>query len=529
MVKTLLKYLVLLMLFCLAKNSVAELASYKNKSGLEPGFLHVTPKDKLFYLLARTNIPNSPLVIYLAGGPGASSMAPAFLANGPWIFSHPFAHNTDFQLIKNQWSWNRIANIVYLDQPRYVGYSYGNGPYITSINEAGHDFLKWLLSFYKRYPEFKNRSLYLTGESFAGVYIAEYTHQILQYNYKHLKNKINLSGLFIQSGVIGDDNRFGLDVSPYTQLSFLCSQNMLPSSACNNSEKDNLRHVLSLCMTYISQTKKISFSKVKISDIYTVGKSNKSCDIYLENITTDAQTQPFTIPDNLKFPKHLKGQTVKEPINKMEFSKNSIIRRYLAYSPNPWNMSLICQASGGFPPWCYDNYKMTQFFNNSAIKLWLGKGLIPTKTQWEFAKFLIPVALLGEKLPIWPIERYYVETLQHNIPIVFAFGKNDWDINYISAQVIINQISYRAYGRLLFKQIPEKLTDMNKFILQNDRQIGEYQSFENITFAQIDNAGHMIGMDQPEAAYKLFSLLLSQSQSPSNSVSLLSNTANRKS
>lgn len=49
---------------------------------------------------------------------------------------------------------------------------------------------------------------------------------------------------------------------------------------------------------------------------------------------------------------------------------------------------------------------------------------------------------------------------------------------------------------------------MNELIVAKHQHAGEYETFQNILFAQVNNAGHMIGMDQPEVIYQLFSLLV---------------------
>lgn len=87
----------------------------------------MTNKDYLFYLLVKAKKSNAPLIIFLNGGPGSSSMSGAFMENGPLRIARPFAQDKNYQLTKNKWAWNNLANVVYLDQPRYTGYSYGSG------------------------------------------------------------------------------------------------------------------------------------------------------------------------------------------------------------------------------------------------------------------------------------------------------------------------------------------------------------------------------------------------------------------
>ena len=472
-----------------------------NSDELEPGYLQVTNKDNLFYLLVRAKISNAPLVIYFAGGPGASSIAPAFLENGPWNLNNPFHHEKNYKLTKNTWSWNKIANLVYLDQPRYVGFSYGEGAYSASTQAAGHDFLAWLRLFYQRYPEFIRRPLYLSGESFAGVYIGEYAHQVLQYNRQHPQNPINLSGLLVQSGKIGDES----DVSPYYQLFFLCTQGMLSTNACQLKQRDNLRSILDGCVDNIANSKHIPPNEVKISDLTSARNLSKLCRQYLEEVELHYKATYITIPNLPIFPEKIRGQTVPKPIGTVEFSKTSQVRRFLGYSPNPYNVRLTCKPNVDYPPWCYDNYKINHFFNDKFVNFWLGRDIIPSHVTWQFANFLVAASL--ETSPIIGLSDYYIEALRNGIKAIFIYGKNDWVMNYFVTQVISNRIAYQAYGIPLFSQLPASPSELKSLTVidgHERRYAGEYQTVLNFTFAQIDGAGHMVGMDRPAAVYKLF-------------------------
>lgn len=61
------------------------------------------------------------------------------------------------------------------------------------MEDVSQEFLSFLLEFYKKYPEFKTRSLYITGESYAGKYIPLFANDIL----KHDSFKIALRSVLI--------------------------------------------------------------------------------------------------------------------------------------------------------------------------------------------------------------------------------------------------------------------------------------------------------------------------------------------
>ncbi|XP_025670731.1 serine carboxypeptidase-like 45 [Arachis hypogaea] len=90
-------------------------------------------KNLFYYFVESQTHPSSkPLVLWLNGGPGCSSLGVgAFSENGP------FRPNGEF-LIKNEYSWNKEANMLYLETPVGVGFSYAKATssYLEINDEA---------------------------------------------------------------------------------------------------------------------------------------------------------------------------------------------------------------------------------------------------------------------------------------------------------------------------------------------------------------------------------------------------------
>lgn len=162
------------------------------------GFLPAGRKGVLFYWLFESrSYPNQdPLIIWLSGGPGCSSSLALFVENGPYII------NEDLSLKTNPYSWNRNANLLFVDQPVGTGYSKGSEMEKDEVG-LGSDFYTFLVEFFETYPTLKKRPLFITGESYAGHYIPVISAEIV----KQKNSDINLVGVAIGNGWVDPFNQ----------------------------------------------------------------------------------------------------------------------------------------------------------------------------------------------------------------------------------------------------------------------------------------------------------------------------------
>ncbi|CAL1374420.1 unnamed protein product [Linum trigynum] len=139
-----------------------------------------TQQRKLFYYFveAETNSTSKPLVLWLNGGPGCSS-----IGDGAFSEHGPFKPDAAGILVHNDYSWNKEANMLYLESPAGVGFSYSaNTSFYELVNDTitARDNLAFLQQWLIKFPEYKNRDLYLTGESYAGHYVPQLAQLIVE-------------------------------------------------------------------------------------------------------------------------------------------------------------------------------------------------------------------------------------------------------------------------------------------------------------------------------------------------------------
>ena len=92
-----------------------------------------------------------------------------------WAYEHgPFRINdTDStQLYRFDYTWAKLANMLYIEAPVGVGFSYSDDPSDypkCNDDNTAQDNLAGVETFYKLFPEHKPNDLWITGESYAGV------------------------------------------------------------------------------------------------------------------------------------------------------------------------------------------------------------------------------------------------------------------------------------------------------------------------------------------------------------------------
>ncbi|KAM2716080.1 hypothetical protein EV2_045606 [Malus domestica] len=197
------------------------------------GYVTVDEKQErsLFYYFveAQTDPASKPLVLWLNGGPGCSSVGVgAFNENGP------FQPSGDI-LLKNDFSWNREANMLYLESPAGVGFSYSaNKSFYGFVNDdiTAQDNLEFLQRWFDEFPEYKNRDFFITGESYAGHYVPQLAQLIIQ-----AKLKFNLKAVAIGNPLF----EFNTDINSRAEywwshglISDATFENL--TSVCNYSE-----------------------------------------------------------------------------------------------------------------------------------------------------------------------------------------------------------------------------------------------------------------------------------------------------
>ena len=149
----------------------------------ESGFL-TTDAEKskhMFYWFfpAQSGDPGAPLVVWLQGGPGGSSLFGLFSEMGP------FGLSDELQLVKRNSTWNKDYAMIFIDNPVGAGFSYTDQAdgYCTDTKTCVASNLYSLLTqFYMLHENMG--PLFITGESYGGHYVPGIGAYIVRENQK---------------------------------------------------------------------------------------------------------------------------------------------------------------------------------------------------------------------------------------------------------------------------------------------------------------------------------------------------------
>ncbi|KAI8617963.1 peptidase S10, serine carboxypeptidase [Chytriomyces sp. MP71] len=191
--------------------------------------------DVFFWYFPSVKENATDLVVWLNGGPGCSSLFGSFVENGP------IHMNENGSLTENLNSWHRDANFVYVEQPLGTGFSQRAKSSLAPTTEfqVASEFVSFLNGFYSTFPEARRLNLYLTGESYAGMYIPYIASAILTCKTLIDGTRIPLTGVAIGDGVLDQGEQFGIPNSVQANYDFLEASGFFKNQSSLQTEAFN--------------------------------------------------------------------------------------------------------------------------------------------------------------------------------------------------------------------------------------------------------------------------------------------------
>jgi vitellogenic carboxypeptidase-like protein len=162
--------------------------------------------NTFFWFLPSLDLnPDAPILLWLQGGPGGSSLYGMFTEIGP------FTIDANGRVVPRDVAnnWNQHYSLLFFDNPCGVGWSFSHDAtcFVTNEQQVGADVYTALVQFFQLFPALNNNDFYITGESYAGKYIPATAFTIMSRN-PSAAVVINLKGVSIGDGAMDPPSQF---------------------------------------------------------------------------------------------------------------------------------------------------------------------------------------------------------------------------------------------------------------------------------------------------------------------------------
>lgn len=456
--------------------------NFKQYSGYLRADTDGKPKKFFHYWFveSQNNPAEDPVLLWLNGGPGCSSLLGLFTELGP------FTVNQD-SLSLNNYSWNHVANVLFLESPSDVGFSYAPPAMEhlhTDDTTALENYLA-LKAFMQKFPHYKNNSLYLSGESYAGVYLP--TLGVLV----DKDPELNLKGVAIGNGYM-DSSIY------YNSLPFLSYHHgfvddkqwqTISKSCC-----DNRPPAPGNCLFDGS----ISQDCTEDSDeaIYEYTHLSNPYNIYAPCATDDSTD---------KSPEGFRKQ-------RNRLTRETVDRKLLSLARNRTNIGRTLrldlashQATLGDEPTCTDEHLLVNYLNRADVRAAIH---VPEDVMdWDSCAPLVYL-IKYPNLPggMAPQMKSLVASKRHLTILVYN-GDLDTVCDYLGDRWFVDSLGRNQIGDYVQWKV-------------NNQVAGYVQHYDGLTFATVKGAGHMVPADRPREALALISAFLSSTQQNTNLIDL---------
>ncbi|KAK9270391.1 hypothetical protein L1049_025970 [Liquidambar formosana] len=170
---------------------------------LETGYVGVDESEdvQLFYYFVKseTNPKEDPVLLWLTGGPGCSTLSALLYEIGPLNFGIAEYNGSLPTLVLNPNSWTKVSSIIFVDLPVGTGFSYAKTPLAFQSGDikASHQTYEFLRKWLMNHPEFLSNPVYVGGDSYVGITLPPVVQLISNGNEEGIQPFVNLKGYIL--------------------------------------------------------------------------------------------------------------------------------------------------------------------------------------------------------------------------------------------------------------------------------------------------------------------------------------------
>ena len=422
-----------------------------------------------------------PLILWLNGGPGCSSMDGLFLEHGPLKIVLSEQERT-WSLQTNPHSWHTApAHVVYVDQPVGTGLSFTTtGQYPSNDEQVNQDFYYWLKEFFTLHAELfltpdhsaLKLPFYFSGESHAGHYIPSmmnYIHRQQQQSSTPLKIKID--GAAIGNGW----------VDPFHQ--YAAAQAAYGHGLIDLAQKNALDQRERICQEKLSQQN------------FEYG----GCFSLLDDVVAQSQGRQ----GSLKISQYDARNWEPRGSNRIFPLGHERIESYL----------------GGWPP--RSDTKDPPMTDITTEEVLTSLHAMPSREAGQrYQECTDPPYMALAHQDGLGVVRDVVELLESGTKLLFFNGIHDLICNHVGNEVMLTNLPWSKRDDWIQSSRYSWTLSSND---QTAAVVGYVKEYENLQYLKVLDSGHMVPMDVPHVALEMIRIFVSRETSFSTSKQVLGN------
>ncbi|OTB04624.1 hypothetical protein M426DRAFT_320739 [Hypoxylon sp. CI-4A] len=492
--------------------------SYAGYIHLPPGSLEDLgekqeyPINTFFWFFEARNDPeNAPLSIWLNGGPGSSSLYGLFTENGPCYV------NSDSNSTRlSEWAWNTDVNILYIDQPTQVGFSYDTLQNVTkdlatgeavSLNETDTIPEQNTTLLLGTYPS-QNRNQTAIGTRNAAIALWHFAQTWFQEFPGYHPNDSRVSLATESYG-----GRYGPEFTAFFEEQNLKIENGTWNDTDGENYIINLDTLILINSCIDRQIQWPAYPHIAYNNTYGLETVNET--IYLQMV--DALERPGGCRDQINDCRALSlvydpdnigvNDTVNEVCSDAEtFCSNKVRDPYLEFAGRNY-YDYASLDPNPFPAPFYN-----QYLNQPHVQTALGVPINFTQSSDAVAYAFRGIG--DYPRPGWIEDLSFL--LENGIKVHLIYGDRDFACNWIGGEAVSLAINYTGTEKFH----AAGYTD----IVTNDSYVGgQVRQYGNFSFSRVYEAGHEVPAYQPETAYQLFNRALFNKDLATGTVDLVEN------
>ncbi|KAL7081806.1 hypothetical protein ACP275_14G061600 [Erythranthe tilingii] len=432
---------------------------------------------KLFYYFVESerNPNKDPVVLWLNGGPGCSSFDGFVYEHGPFNFEAGKPRGSLPTLHLNPYSWTKVSSIIYLDSPAGVGLSYSRNEsdYVTGDLKTAFDSHSFLLKWFELYPEFLSNPFYISGESYAGIYVPTLAYEVANGIDAGVKPILNLKGYMVGNGVT-DDVFDGNALVPFAHGMGLISDELFEAvnAECNGNYYNPINEN---CESKLAKVDR-EVDDLNIYDILEPCYHGSSSIIQLENTKVPLSFRRL-------------GESSERPlaVRKRMFGRAWPLRAPVkdGYVPT-WPQLL----NGENVP-CTDDEVADAWLNNEAVRKAIHADSANVAGKWD---------LCTDRISFYhdagSMIKYHKNLTSRGYRALIFSGDHDMCVPFTGTQAWTRSIGYKT------------VDEWRPWTIK-DQVAGYTQGYENgLTFLTVKGSGHTVPEYKPREALQFYTLWL---------------------